>query len=75
MIRIATAQFWVHDQDEALALLHAERRLEVRADVTVPEWNFRWLVVGWPGQDDVDLVLMAVPGPPLWTADGRRRQL
>jgi Glyoxalase/Bleomycin resistance protein/Dioxygenase superfamily len=27
-------------------------------------WNFRWLAVGPPGQDNVGLVLMPVPGPP-----------
>jgi hypothetical protein len=29
------------------------------------EWHFRWLVVSPPGQEDVGLVLMAVPGQPL----------
>jgi hypothetical protein len=29
------------------------------------EWGFRWLVVGPPGQDDVGLVLMPVPRPPM----------
>jgi hypothetical protein len=28
-------------------------------------WNFRWLSVGPAGQDDVGLVLMPVPGPPM----------
>ncbi len=37
---------------------------EVRSDVTMDEWGFRWLVVGPVGQDDVGLVLMPVPGPP-----------
>ena len=27
MIKIANAQFWVHDQDEALRLLHQDARL------------------------------------------------
>lgn len=27
--------------------------------------NFRWLTVGPPGQDDVTIVLVAIPGPPL----------
>ena len=38
---------------------------EVRADVTMPEWSFRWLVVGPSGQDDLGLVLMPIPGPPM----------
>src|SRR5262249_22937079 len=40
------------------------------ADVTMEAWNFRWLVVGPVGQDDIGLVLMPVPGPPLLDADG-----
>jgi catechol 2,3-dioxygenase-like lactoylglutathione lyase family enzyme len=65
MIRIANAQFWVHDQDEALAFYTGPLGWEVRSDVTVPDWNFRWLTVGPVGQDDVSLVLMPVPGPPM----------
>jgi catechol 2,3-dioxygenase-like lactoylglutathione lyase family enzyme len=67
MIRIANAQLWVHDQDEALAFYTQKLGMEVRADVTVPEMgNFRWLTVGAPGQEDVAIVLMAVPGPPVF---------
>lgn len=65
MITIANAQFWVHDQDEALAYYTRTLGWEVRADVTMEEWHFRWLVVGPPNQPDVGLVLMPVPGPPL----------
>jgi len=65
MIRIGTAQLWVHDQDEALAFYTQKVGMEVRADVTVPELgDFRWLTVGPPGQDDVSIVLMAIPEPP-----------
>ena len=47
MLRIANAQLWVHDQDEALAFYTEKLGLEVREDVTVPEMgNFRWLAVG-----------------------------
>lgn len=28
--------------------------------------DFRWLTVGPPGQDDIAIVLMAVPGPPVF---------
>jgi uncharacterized glyoxalase superfamily protein PhnB len=60
----------VHDQDEALAFYTKKVGMEVRADVTVPELgNFRWLTVGWPGQNDVSIVLMAIPGPPLMDAE------
>ncbi|MGP7996483.1 MAG: VOC family protein [Streptosporangiaceae bacterium] len=62
MIKIANSQFWVHDQDEALDFYTRKLGWEVRADVTLDEWKFRWLVVGPPGQDGVGLVLMPVPG-------------
>jgi uncharacterized glyoxalase superfamily protein PhnB len=66
MIRITTAQLWVHDQEEALAFYTEKLGMEVRADVTLPELgNFRWLTVGPAGQEDVAIVLMAIPGPPV----------
>jgi catechol 2,3-dioxygenase-like lactoylglutathione lyase family enzyme len=66
MIRIANAQLWVHDQDEALAFYTQKLGMEVRADVTVPEMgNFRWLTVGPPNQDDFAITLMAIPGVPV----------
>jgi catechol 2,3-dioxygenase-like lactoylglutathione lyase family enzyme len=65
MLRIANAQVWVHDQDEALAFYTEKVGMEVRADVTLPEMDFRWLTVGPVGQPDVAIVLMAVPGPPV----------
>ena len=44
----------------------------MREDVTVPELgNFRWLSVGVPGQPDVAITLMAVPGPPVFDEDTR----
>ena len=72
MITIANAQFWVHDQDEALAFYTRTLGWEVRSDVTMEEWNFRWLVVGPVGQDDIGLVLMPIPGPPMLDADSQR---
>ena len=65
MTAIANAQFWVHDQDESLAFYTEVLGWEVRSDVTMDEWGFRWLVVGPVGQDHVGLVLMPVPGPPM----------
>ena len=66
MITIANAQLWVHDQDEALAFYTDKLGMEVRSDVTLPEMgDFRWLTVGPPGQDDVAIVLMAIPGAPV----------
>lgn len=66
MIKIANAQVWVHDQDEALAFYTEKLGFEVRSDVTVPELgSFRWLTVGPPGQEDFAITLMAIPGPPV----------
>jgi predicted enzyme related to lactoylglutathione lyase len=65
MITIANAQFWVHDQDEALDFYTRVLGWEVRADVTMEEWNFRWLVVAPAGQEEVGLVLMPVPRAPM----------
>jgi uncharacterized glyoxalase superfamily protein PhnB len=70
MIRIANAQLWVHDQEEALAFWTEKAGMEVRADVTLAEMgDFRWLAVGPPGQEDFAIVLMAIPGPPVMDAD------
>ncbi|HKG39542.1 MAG TPA: VOC family protein [Conexibacter sp.] len=71
MIRIANAQLWVHDQDEALAFYTQKLGWEVGVDVTVPELgNFRWLTVGPAGQlEDFAVVLMAIPGPPVMDAE------
>src|SRR5262249_46937670 len=69
MMRIATTQLWVHDQDEALAFYTKKLGMEVRADVTVAELgNFRWLTVGPAGQPEVAIALMAIPGPPVMDA-------
>jgi predicted enzyme related to lactoylglutathione lyase len=66
MMKITTTQLWVHDQDEALAFYTQKVGLEVKSDVTLPEMgDFRWLVVGPPGQEDIGIVLMAIPGPPV----------
>ena len=67
MIKIANAQLWVQDQDEALAFYTNNLGWEVRADVTMPEMgDFRWLAVGPVGQEDFSVVLMAIPGPPVF---------
>ena len=69
-MRIASAQLWVHNQDEALAFYTQKVGMEIKSDVTVPELgNFRWLTVGPPGQDEVSIVLMAIPGPPVFEAE------
>ena len=44
--------------------------MEVRSDVTLPEMgDFRWLTVGPAGQPDIAIVLMAIPGPPVFEAE------
>lgn len=68
--QLAHVNQWVHDQDEALAFYTDTLGMELREDVTVPEMgNFRWLTVGPTGQPDIAIVLMAVPGPPVFEAD------
>jgi catechol 2,3-dioxygenase-like lactoylglutathione lyase family enzyme len=72
--QLTNVQVWVHDQDEALAFYTEKLGLELREDVTVPEMgNFRWLSVGVPGQPDVAITLMAVPGPPVFDEDTRQK--
>ena len=69
MIKIANAQLWVHDQEEALAFYTEKLGFEVRSDVTLPELgNFRWLTVGPAAQPDMAVALMAIPGPPVMDA-------
>ncbi len=69
-MRIANAQVWVADQDEALDFYTKKLGMEVRSDVTLPEMgDFRWLTVGPPGQEDVAITLMAIPGPPVMDAE------
>jgi uncharacterized glyoxalase superfamily protein PhnB len=66
MMKIANAQLWVHDQDEALSFWTDKVGMEVRSDVTLPEMgDFRWLTVSPRGQEDVAITLMAIPGPPV----------
>jgi uncharacterized glyoxalase superfamily protein PhnB len=68
-MKIANAQLWVHDQDEALAFYTEKLGMEVRADVTLPEMgDFRWLTVGPVGQEDVAICLMAIPSEPVMDA-------
>jgi len=73
-MRIATAQLWVTDQDEALAFYTEKLGMEVHQDVTVAEMgNFRWLTVGPPNQPDISIVLMAIPGPPVFEEETQRQ--
>jgi catechol 2,3-dioxygenase-like lactoylglutathione lyase family enzyme len=68
--QLTHVNLYVHDQDEALAFYTEKVGLELRDDVTLPELGgFRWLTVGPPGQDDIAITLMSVPGPPVFDAD------
>jgi catechol 2,3-dioxygenase-like lactoylglutathione lyase family enzyme len=74
--QLTHVQVWVHDQDEALDFYTNKLGMEVREDVTVPEMgNFRWLSVGLPGQDDVAITLMDIPGPPVFEEETRQKIL
>jgi predicted enzyme related to lactoylglutathione lyase len=70
MMRIGSMQLWVHDQDEALAFWTKKVGMETRSDVTLPEMGgFRWLTVGPAGQPDIEITLMAIPGPPVMDSE------
>ena len=74
MLKLATTQIWVHDQDEALAFYTETLGMRVRADVSPPELGgFRWLTVSPSGQPEVTIVLMAIPGEPIFDAETERR--
>lgn len=65
-MQVANSQLWVHDQDEALAFWTEKVGMELRQDVTLADMgDFRWLTVGFPGQEDFAIVLMAIPGQPV----------
>jgi predicted enzyme related to lactoylglutathione lyase len=74
LTQLTHTQVWVHDQEEALAFYTEKLGMEVREDVTVPELgNFRWLSVGVPGQPEVNITLMAIPGPPVFEEETRKQ--
>ncbi len=77
VIKIASAQLWVHDQEVALKYWTEKVGMEVRQDVSLSDLDpsFRWLTVGPPGQDDVSIVLMAVPGEPMMDEATRKQVL
>jgi catechol 2,3-dioxygenase-like lactoylglutathione lyase family enzyme len=69
-MKIANAQLWVHDQDDALDFYTRKLGFEVRSDVTIAELgDFRWLTVGPVDQPDFAITLMAIPGPPVMDPD------
>ena len=76
MIKISSSHLWVHDQEVALKYWTEKVGMEVRQDVSFPELgDFRWVTVGPRGQDDVLIVLMAVPGEPVMDEATRKQVL
>ena len=76
MIKISSSHLWVHDQEVALKFWTEKVGMEVRQDVSFPELgDFRWVTVGPRGQDDVSIVLMAVPGEPVMDQATRKQVL
>ena len=74
MLKLTHVNVWVHDQDEALAFYTEKLGMELRDDITLPELgDFRWLTVGPVGQPDIALVLMTVPGPPMFEEETSRQ--
>ena len=68
MNTFATAQLWVTDQDEALAFYVDKLGWTVREDLTPPELGgFRWLTVAPKADSETSVVLMAIPGEPVFT--------
>src|SRR3954468_12914713 len=67
MIRVSNAQAYVNDQEESLAFYTEQLGWEVRRDAPPAEMgDFRWLTVSPPGQEDFEVVLMEIPGPPVF---------
>ena len=59
--RVSHVGVWVLDQDEALDFYTQKLAMQVRVDARMGD--FRWLTVGPPGQQDMEIMLL-VPGPP-----------
>ena len=74
MLKLTHVNVWVHDQDEALAFYTEKLGMELRDDITLPEMgDFRWLTVGPVAQPDIAIVLMQVPGPPVFEEETSRQ--
>ena len=74
MHKLATTQIWVHDQEEALEFYTEKLGMRVRADVSLSELpGFRWVTVSPPGQPEISIVLMAIPGEPIIDAESGAR--
>jgi predicted enzyme related to lactoylglutathione lyase len=70
MNTFANAQLWVTDQDEARAFYVDKLGWTVREDLTPPELGgFRWLSVAPSEESDTAVVLMAIPGEPVFNEE------
>jgi predicted enzyme related to lactoylglutathione lyase len=70
MHTLANAQLWVTDQDEALAFYTEKLGWTVREDLSPPELGgFRWLSISPTADSDTAVVLMAIPGEPVFSSD------
>jgi predicted enzyme related to lactoylglutathione lyase len=70
MHTLANAQLWVTDQDEALAFYTEKLGWTVREDLSPPELGgFRWLSISPTADSDTAVVLMAIPGEPVFSPD------
>jgi predicted enzyme related to lactoylglutathione lyase len=68
MNTFATAQLWVTDQDEALAFYVDKLGWTKREDLSPPELGgFRWLTVAPTADSETSVVLMAIPGEPVFS--------
>lgn len=69
-ITISSINVWVHDQQVALDFWTGKVGFELRSDWQFPEMpGFRWLTVGPKDQPDIEIVLMSIPGDPVFTAE------
>ena len=59
-VTVSTMFIPVHDPDEAIAFYCDGLGLEVRKDVAAD--GFRWVTIGAPGQEDLDVVLFQPQG-------------
>jgi predicted enzyme related to lactoylglutathione lyase len=78
MNTFATAQLWVNDQDEALAFYVDQLGWTKREVLSPPELGgFRWLSVAPTSEADTSVVLMLIPGEPVFTPEvaGQLREL
>lgn len=67
-ITISSINVWVHDQEVALDFWTTKVGFELRSDWSFPEMpGFRWLTVGPKDQPDIEIVLMSIPGAPVFT--------